>query len=40
MLVPGTMLIAAMIFTSTYFTFRDCFQSSVDAPGTVAESPP
>jgi hypothetical protein len=25
MLVPGTLMIAAMIFTSTYFSFRDCF---------------
>ncbi len=24
-LVPGTLMIAAMIFTSTYFSFRDCF---------------
>lgn len=27
-LLPGSMLIAAMFFTSTYFTFRDCFQAS------------
>ncbi len=24
-LLPGTLMIAAMIFTSTYFSFRDCF---------------
>jgi hypothetical protein len=24
--VPGTLMITAMIMTSTYFTFRDCFQ--------------
>jgi len=24
-LVPATLMIAAMMFTSTYFTFRDCF---------------
>jgi len=31
-LMPGSMLIAAMFFTSTYFTFRDCFQNSLDTP--------
>ncbi len=31
-LMPGTMLIAAMFFTSTYFTFQDCFQSSSATP--------
>ncbi len=39
-LMPGTMLVAAMFFTSTYFTFRDCFQASPDATGTVAEPQP
>ncbi len=27
-LLPASMLIAAMFFTSTYFTFRDCFDTS------------
>jgi hypothetical protein len=27
-LLPATMLIAAMFFTSTYFTFKDCFEPS------------
>lgn len=26
--VPGTLMITAMIMTSTYFTFRDCFQTT------------
>jgi hypothetical protein len=26
--VPGTLLITAMIMTSTYFTFRDCFETT------------
>jgi hypothetical protein len=29
-LVPGTLMIAAMIFTSTYFSFRDCFLADAD----------
>jgi hypothetical protein len=33
-LVPGTLMIAAMIFTSTYFSFRDCFLADPDAPVT------
>lgn len=35
MLLPGTLMIAAMIFTSTYFTFRDCFvtEPETSAPG-------
>ncbi len=32
-LVPGTLMIAAMIFTSTYFSFRDCFMDSVPPAG-------
>lgn len=32
LLLPGTLMIAAMIFTSTYFTFRDCFLTDSDAP--------
>ena len=36
-LMPGTMLVAAMFFTSTYFTFRDCFQSDPQSPGATAE---
>jgi hypothetical protein len=37
-LLPGTLMIAAMIFTSTYFSFRDCFLTEPDAaaPGTAA----
>ena len=31
-LLPASMLIAAMFFTSTYFTFRDCFDTSPAAP--------
>lgn len=36
-LVPGTLMIAAMIFTSTYFSFRDCFlaESETSAPNTA-----
>jgi hypothetical protein len=26
-LMPAAMLIAAMFFTSTYFSFRDCFEA-------------
>ena len=29
--VPGTLMITAMIMTSTYFTFRDCFQTTEDS---------
>jgi len=29
-LMPAAMLIAAMFFTSTYFSFRDCFDTSVE----------
>jgi len=29
-LLPGTLMIAAMIFTSTYFSFRDCFMTDPD----------
>lgn len=35
-LMPGSMLIAAMFFTSTYFTFRDCFQTSPESPESTA----
>ncbi len=35
-LMPGSMLIAAMFFTSTYFTFRDCFQTSPETPESTA----
>ena len=31
-LLPASMLIAAMFFTSTYFTFRDCFDTGPAAP--------
>lgn len=31
-LMPGSLMIAAMFFTSTYFTFRDCFQADPDSP--------
>ena len=31
-LLPCSMLIAAMFFTSTYFTFRDCFDTSALQP--------
>ena len=29
-LLPAAMLVAAMFFTSTYFSFRDCFDTSAD----------
>jgi hypothetical protein len=29
-LLPAAMLVAAMFFTSTYFSFRDCFDTSTD----------
>ena len=29
-LMPAAMLIAAMFFTSTYFSFRDCFDTSTE----------
>ncbi len=35
-LLPGTLMIAAMIFTSTYFSFRDCFLTD---PDTVVPDP-
>ena len=38
--MPGTMLVAAMFFTSTYFTFRDCFQTSPETPESLAEPQP
>jgi hypothetical protein len=30
-LLPASMLIAAMFFTSTYFSFRDCFNTDTEA---------
>lgn len=38
-LVPGTLMIAAMIFTSTYFSFRDCFlaDSGAATPDAAAQ---
>jgi hypothetical protein len=30
-LLPVSMLIAAMFFTSTYFSFRDCFETGPTA---------
>ena len=36
-LLPASMLIAAMFFTSTYFTFRDCFDTG---PMTLQETNP
>ena len=36
-LLPVSMLIAAMFFTSTYFSFRDCFDT---APSTLQETIP
>jgi len=38
-LLPGTLMIAAMIFTSTYFTFRDCFLVEPQTPATDAAVP-
>ena len=37
-LVPGTLMIAAMIFTSTYFSFRDCFMAEAETLAT--QTPP
>lgn len=31
-MLPASMLIAAMFFTSTYFSFRDCFETSTGEP--------
>jgi hypothetical protein len=39
-LLPGTLMIAAMIFTSTYFSFRDCFLTSEQEPGPGEEPRP
>ena len=36
-LLPTSMLVAAMFFTSTYFTFRDCFDTG---PATTQETIP
>ena len=38
-LVPGTLMIAAMIFTSTYFSFRDCFLTEPEAGAADAMAP-
>ena len=29
-LMPAALLVAAMFFTSTYFSFRDCFETSAE----------
>lgn len=39
MLVPGTLMIAAMIFTSTYFSFRDCFLTEPEPQAPDATAP-
>jgi hypothetical protein len=38
-LVPGTLMIAAMIFTSTYFSFRDCFLTEPEPGAPDAAAP-
>lgn len=38
-LVPGTLMIAAMIFTSTYFSFRDCFLTEAEDGAADAMAP-
>ncbi len=38
-LVPGTLMIAAMIFTSTYFSFRDCFLTEPEPRALDAAAP-
>ncbi len=38
-LLPGTLMIAAMIFTSTYFSFRDCFLTDPNTPTTGTAEP-
>ena len=39
-LLPGTLMIAAMIFTSTYFSFRDCFLTEDDGATPPASGAP
>ena len=39
-LLPGTLMIAAMIFTSTYFSFRDCFLTEDDGTTPPASRAP
>ena len=38
-LLPGTLMIAAMIFTSTYFSFRDCFLTDGGGTPPAASTP-
>ncbi len=38
-LVPGTLMIAAMIFTSTYFSFRDCFMADTETSAPITAPP-
>jgi hypothetical protein len=40
MMFPTAMLMAAMFFSSIYFTFRDCFDATESMPDVSDTSPP